>query len=61
MPSKSKSLKSLKNRKPEPKPRHFLMVAIDPKLRGKFAKHAAKQDMSMSAIIRDLVERAVNP
>ena len=45
--------------KAQPKERHFLMVAIDPKLRAKFAKYAAKQGMNMSSIIRGIIERTV--
>jgi len=35
------------------------MVAIDPKLRAKYAKYAAKQNMTMSGIIRGIIERTV--
>lgn len=56
MPSKSKS-------KPAPKPvskeRTFLMVAIDPKLRARFAKHADKSGHTMSSLVRVFVEASV--
>lgn len=53
MPSKSK--------KPKPQERNFLMVAIDPSLRAKFAKVAAGKNTTMSALVRKYVEKAVAP
>lgn len=53
MPSKSKSLK-------KPASRTFLMTVIEPSLRAKYAKYAAKKGTTMSADVRAYVEKVVS-